>query len=209
MAPAAPGRRVIGYNVEGVSDEAVDPTREAFVPLYGTLCWHVRQGHGSFLTIEFGEPRLVVYPPREQLVAVTAGRRRRVPRRVVAVRGAWHLWLTYCAWTLRLHGERLATWTSRRRQIERAAAVLEGQALTGVVVDPHTVRTVFTFDLGGVLETRPAAAAAGDDGPAEQWALYEPSGNVLVLRADGCASRQPGNAPPEQAQWRPLPGRRH
>jgi hypothetical protein len=31
--------------------------------ILGKPCWNVKRGHGSFLTLEFGQPHLVVWEP--------------------------------------------------------------------------------------------------------------------------------------------------
>ena len=36
----------------------------AFQPVLGLPCWGVQCGYGSFLTLEFGQPRLEVVEPR-------------------------------------------------------------------------------------------------------------------------------------------------
>lgn len=55
---------------------------------------------------------------------------------------------------------------------------LDGQKLVKVVVSKRA-RTEFTFDLGGILETRPY------DRTSPQWMLFEPGGKVLTLLASG------------------------
>ncbi len=37
---------------------------EAFAPVIGRPCWNVKQGFSNFLTLEFGNPSLVVREPR-------------------------------------------------------------------------------------------------------------------------------------------------
>ncbi|HLB47568.1 MAG TPA: hypothetical protein VJL59_11235 [Anaerolineales bacterium] len=88
---------------------------------------------------------------------------------------------------------------SKDRRIDQALAELDGQALTSVRVDPSNSRSLFEFDVGGLLQTWPY----NRDG--EQRLLYEPSGYVLVVRADGTYSHYPGDIPPDQEQWLPLP----
>jgi hypothetical protein len=57
------------------------------------------------------------------------------------------------------------------------------------------MRTVFEFDLGGTLETKPY------DRTSEQWLLYEPNGNVLAVRADRQYSYGLGNRHPDKIRW--------
>jgi hypothetical protein len=154
-------------------------------------CWNVRQGYGSFLTFEFGDPHLIV---EEHILHL----KDRPPRRVVTVRGAWHLWIYCCSWSIRQQGRTIATSASSERKIRSANSYLHGQALTKVSVDVVRGRSVFDFDLGGSLVTRRY------DQDAEQWMLFEPTGQVLTIRADGRYAYRPGDTPPEQTRWLPL-----
>ncbi len=54
------------------------------------------------------------------------------------------------------------------------------------------------IDLGGVLKTHPFSRTH------EQWLLYEPTGKVLILRADRRYSHHPANRPEGQNAWRPI-----
>jgi hypothetical protein len=148
----------------------------AFAGVRDKPCWGVKRGQGSFLTLEFGEPRLVVREPiRAQSHSLKV--RRRLARRHVYVAGEWHLWIYCCDWVVR-SGTRVIGDSSSVRRIERAARFVDGQKLLRVELAPRGARTRFVFDLGAVLETRPY------DRTSEQWFLYQPSGRVLVLRAD-------------------------
>jgi hypothetical protein len=57
------------------------------------------------------------------------------------------------------------------------------------------MRSVFEFDLGGRLETKPY------DRTSEQWLLYEPNGDVLAVRADRKYSYGPGDRHPSKVRW--------
>jgi len=72
---------------------------EAFSPLLGLPTWSVRKGHGSFITMEFGEPQLIIGAPGLQLVYVD-GLADRVLVRPARVRGPWFLWVYCCEWEL-------------------------------------------------------------------------------------------------------------
>src|SRR5690242_20553106 len=115
--------------------------QHVFGRLYGQPCWGVKLGHASFLTLEFGEPRLEIGTIRQ------VGER--PPRRTVAVRGAWHLWVYCCEWSIRLDGLTLATSASSERKADMAIAHLDGQALARVSVAPDGGRSALDFDLGG------------------------------------------------------------
>ena len=148
----------------------------SFAALANRPCWGVRRGQGSFLTFEFGKPRLLIREPI--MSSAASGRvRRLLARRNVYVAGEWHLWIYCCEWTV-ASGSRVIGDSTTNRRAERAARFLDGQKLVEVVMPARGARTTFRFDLGGVLETRPY------DRRSEQWLLYEPNGYVLIFRAD-------------------------
>lgn len=165
----------------------------AFAPILGRPAWQVKQGHGSFLTLEFGEPRLLIDEPKER-----RGRR----YRIVTIRGDWHLWVYCCSWDIFQDGERLAHSESDHQTIEKATNQLDGQHLEKLWIEPGTVATRFEFDLGGILSTFPFES--DDDEPNEQWMLFEPSGRVVSIRSDNRFSYHPGNTPPSEVRWLPL-----
>lgn len=169
----------------------------SFGKLYGKPCWGVRPGHGSFLTLEFGNPRLRV---RERIVAsssASANVKAALARRIVTARGDWHLWIYCCDWTVLFKGKRIGD-SSATRKIRRAADFLNGQKLVRFSMSPRYLTCAFEFDLGATLNTRPF------DKKLEQWLLYEPSQKVLVLRADGRYKHQWSNQPGNLGQWKPV-----
>jgi len=165
----------------------------AFAPIFGRPAWQVKQGHGSFLTLEFGEPRLEIDEPKER-----RGRR----YRIVTIRGDWHLWIYCCSWDIFQDGKRLAHSASDDQTIEKATNQLNGQRLEKLWIEPGTVATRFEFDLGGILST--FTYENDDDEPNKQWMLFEPSGNVVSIRSDNRFSRNLGDTPPDEVQWLPL-----
>lgn len=156
--------------------------------------------------MEFGEPRLTVEEPRPLPVFIDGG----PPKAMVRyshVSGQWHLWIYLCLWSLKLETLELAHCESDDVTIGRALAVLNGQALASVEVDPDNGSTAFAFDLGCLLVTRPAPADESDGGPAEQWMLYQPLGEVLTVRSDGQYKLQAGDHPSDDSLWSPLPAK--
>jgi len=166
------------------------PIAQAFEPILGKPAWQVKQGYGSFLTLEFGEPHLDIKGPV---------RRRGRMERIATVCGDWHLWIYCCGWDITQDGKHLANSESDIDTIRRATAWLDGQCLEKIWLEPGTVITHFEFDLGGVLKTYPY-----DEELNEQWYLYEPTGGVLGLRSDGLYSHGPGDTPPDEELWLPL-----
>jgi hypothetical protein len=167
-----------------------------FRKLYGKPCWNAKRGYASFITFEFGEPRLEIREPHE---SSAASRRVRelLARRQVTLRGDWHLWIYCCDWRVSAR-RKLVGGSSSDRAIQHAVAFLDGQALTEVSLNYRSCRSVFVFDLGGRLITTPC------DSDSEQWMLYEPSGKVLTLRADRMFAHEASDAPPSLKVWRPA-----
>ena len=76
-----------------------------FRPIYGLPCWNVWYGWGSFISMEFGEPRLENREPQCRPNLSPRLRRHRA-RRLVTVRGEWRLSIHSCRWYL-YTGEKL------------------------------------------------------------------------------------------------------
>ena len=174
---------------------------DIYRPIYGKPCWQVEQGYGSFLTFEFGQPSLHITEPHEVSEQAAESVRRNAARRFVYVRGDWHLWIYICDWHIFLNNQELANHDSNRRTIKKALIEINGQALTKVSVKDSIV-SVFEFDLGGRLEVIPNHEEY--EKTVDLWLLYEPSGNVFTLRADGQYSHMPGTTLPENHKWKPL-----
>jgi hypothetical protein len=174
---------------------------EIFQPIYGKPCWEVKQGYGSFLTFEFGEPHLHIREPHQPSDKAPESVRRNAARRLVFVHGDWHLWIYVADWRISLHDQELATQSSTRRVIRKAIGELDGQELVQVRVADGLVST-FEFDLGGKMEVIPNRERYGVS--RDLWLLYEPSGAVFTLRSDRQYSHIPGETGPEEEIWNPL-----
>jgi len=163
---------------------------DVFQPILGKPCWQVEQGYASFLTFEFGEPHLQIQEPRQASKQATEKLRKRWARRHIFVHGDWHLWIYICDWRIFLHEEEIANNTATRKTIRKALLELDGQVLTSVTIKKSYI-SVFEFDLGCKLEVIPNH----DDYKKtdELWLLYEPSGYVFTLRADGKYRHRPGD----------------
>jgi hypothetical protein len=169
--------------------------------VYDSPAWCVKQGHGSFLTLEFGQPELVIREPTQAPLGAPAKMKARCARRLVTVTGDWHLWIYCCNWRITLNGALAAHNESPDGKIAFAASCLDGQKLVAVHRDSRPGSWLFTFDLGGTLQTWPY----GEDPTVEQWYLFErKSGNVLSVRADDHVSYGSGSETPEKTVWVPL-----
>jgi hypothetical protein len=170
-----------------------------FRKLYGKPCWNVKHGHGSFLTLEFGEPLLSIYEPHEPDPKddVTEKVRQFLARRTVIVHGQWHLWIYCCDWKVS-NGRTIVSSSSSNQAISDAVAFLDGQVLVNTSFHYRGCRSVFDFDLGAQLETMPY------DSKSEQWYLYEPTGKILTLCADKLYCHQNSNIKPDNEKWFPA-----
>jgi hypothetical protein len=161
--------------------------------------YQVKQGHGSFLTMEFGSPSLVVHEPKEPKPEMSERVNQSRARRLVTVRGEWHLWIYCCQWEILQEEKVLSHDESPDSTIQKAADFLNGQKLIRVAVRPDS-STIFQFDLGGILRTQPYEDGEVD----EQWMLYEPSKRVFRISSDGSYAHSPGNTPPDKVDSNPL-----
>ena len=166
------------------------PVSEVLRPVLGRTSWLVKRGHGSFITMEYGEPHVEVRKPRLFSVPIEGAPAKALQRRAV-VHGDRHLWIYCCEWSLQLESIQLAHNESGNFTMNRALRVLDGQVLQAIDIEPDDGRTRFTFDLGCSLLTWPARPGTYRNEPAGQWMLYAGSGPdlvVLSVREDGTYS---------------------
>jgi hypothetical protein len=168
-----------------------------FLKVYGKPCWRVSPGWGSFLTLEFGTPHLVIREPIVPPANAPPKVEQNLKKRRVFINGDYHLWIKSCNWKVRCK-RKLVGESTLPESIQSAADALDGQKLTRFSISPRQMRCVFEFDLGGVLETRPY------DPQKEQWLFYDSRVHkVLILRADGCYSYQRSDRPAAE-KWKPI-----
>lgn len=177
---------------------------QVFGPFTGLPSWSVAKGHGSFVTMEFGDPQLRISEPTMQSVFLE-GAPPTVLRRQANVHGQWHLWIYCCEWSLTLEGSQLAHNESDDPTIARALGVLNGQAISAVTIDPTNGSTRFDFDLACALTTTPAPPGTYSTPTVYQWLLFQPSGDVLTVRSDGRYQLGPGNSKQEDERWEQIP----
>jgi hypothetical protein len=142
---------------------------ESFRGLSGLPCWNVRQGYGSFLTFEFGQPCLEI---REPILDSPRSSQR---RRLVTVLGEYHLWIEQCHWSVSEHQEQLAHSESESSVISRALDHLDGSILRTVRLVPDRGECAFDFEFDTSARLKRYADATPDD---PIWHLYS---NDLVL----------------------------
>ena len=176
-----------------------DLLQRVFAPLIGLPAWCVRKSHGSFLTMEFGNPHLRIRQPMVASPNSSERVRQLLARRQILPCGEWHLWIYCCHWRV-IHEEReIASSESSNPEIIDAARRIDGQLLTNVTADPTKGTSAFDFDLGAAIHTWP-----GDESDDEQWMLYQTGGDVFIYHADSHYSLGRGNEPSADAAWQEL-----
>src|SRR5438874_6166976 len=125
--------------------------QQIFKKVYGKPSWRIHKSYGSSISFEFGKPKLkvwkkVLYPDKKN--------GRKYPRRWVVVRGDWSLFIFECDWVIRQDKQKVCSSNSPAQKIAQGCAILNGQILTKVIVEPGSKTTDFHFDLGGHLQTQ-------------------------------------------------------
>lgn len=173
----------------GLPDAQSTPdVQAAFAPLAELPCWNVHVGYGGSLVMDFGEPRLKISPERPN-------NKSRRPR-FIHLYGQWHLWLWCCDWFVVQDGRRQGGSLTKSRQ-EKAVQRLAHRKLLNVAVNTIPGRSVFTFEGGVHLSTRPYNRHYYHRSDREQWLFFEPSDMVLSLYESGAVTHKHKKAKPE------------
>jgi hypothetical protein len=171
--------------------------QQMFEPFVGQVIWQVRRGHGSFLTMEFGNPHLSVREPITTSYSSSDKVKRTLQRRHIDVVGDWRLWIQNAEWKLATKNGILTNDDLAGSPSEECLRDLDGQRLVRVDLGMKERSCVFTFDLGGSLEIRPSASI-----PEEQWGLYGWEGDIVTCNHDGQLVFERANL--ERRVYRPL-----
>ncbi|MEL6537673.1 MAG: hypothetical protein AAFQ98_19790 [Bacteroidota bacterium] len=154
----------------------------------------MKKGLGSFLTFEFGTPKLEISKPL--IRKSTPYPKIKHQSREVVIHGAFHLWILCSNWKIKLGVQQIAFDEDTDEAIQNAADYLNGQKLLSVHIDLKKTTTVFKFDLGGELTTYNEAYKAGQD----MWFLYMPE-KVLAFNNLGQFCLADGDAPPAEQKY--------
>ena|SRR6202167_6211474 len=184
----------------------VDPISTIFAPVLGLPSWNVQTGDLWYVTMEFGDPELVIGNVREFPLHLEGAATRRM-RRPIRLDGQWGLNIATDNFALLLDNVVIAGSSSSRDHLDKALyRVLNGQALTGVRFNSSTGSTDFTFDLGATFRT--LRSQEPDNEHEDQWLLSEPTGDWFVLNDAGQYSQHSGTTKPDEVVWQSLPSRR-
>lgn len=118
--------------------------------LSGLCCWNVVNGYGSWISLNFGDPRLEISGPNPNSTV----QNRRDCRKAV-LKGDFWLWIDMCHWDIYFKNKKIAHSESRQKTIDKALQIIDGQILKRVEILLNPVRTNFIFDLGGEIRAYP------------------------------------------------------
>jgi hypothetical protein len=172
---SAPSAATVG---SGATARDVQEIGEIVRPLLGSAGWNARIGHGSFLTIEFGESRLV------------GQRRDETP----LTGGEWHLWIYCSAWRVETPTAVLGACEDPRDRMMNAAAALNGRLLLAVELRDPSLETTFRFEGGHALRVFPIYTSPSGADPAH-WMLYTPGHMILTVGPASSWSYQRSDLP--------------
>lgn len=125
--------------------------QEIIKPLIGKKSWGAALGHGSFLTIEFGEI-------------------------VRDKRGEWHFWAFCCVWYISKGSDFMVASEDEREKMEKNIEILDGLTLISVDIQPPAFETKLVFQEEVILHLFPVFSEEY-----EHWLLYTPEEYVLKI----------------------------
>lgn len=141
--------------------------------IQGLKAYNVKLGHGSFLTIDFGDPMEINVKTKKGMEKFT--------------RGEWHFWIYMCAWRIDKGNRALAGSNDSRDKIENVLKKIEGKKL--VLFDlKHSPDAVLVFD--GKYELKVFNINTEDQ---DQWMIYTPDKNVLTVGPGNKCSYEPAS----------------
>jgi hypothetical protein len=150
-------------------NESASP-EEAAAGLIGLPVWGAKPGHGSFLTLEFGEPR--AGDPEQ---------------------GSYHLWIYQCAWRIEFGAEIGAGSEDPDERIGAAVGRLNGRRLTAITFERPSLSTIFTFEGARLVTFEIFTDPAVDR--MEQWLLFRPDRLVLGVGPGSAWQLSPADQP--------------
>ena len=169
--------------------------------IIGQLVWSVKRGHGSFLTMEFGNPNLAVREPivssakNMPIVVESLGRH-------VSIKGTWHLWVQEAAWSVAT-GEKKSSFNQDKMLIDEVLKNLDGQKVTSIDFEENKARLIIKFDLGGILNILPLPEQLEPD--IIVWSLHKWNGNTTSISQNGDVTIENHTSEPSTSSERPLP----
>ncbi len=154
--------------------------QDIFKPIIDQVVWGAEQGYGSFLTLEFGLPKIGLSSVRKPS-ADSKFPFDTFDSRDVTIKGEHSFLLFMSNWKILAGKTELAYDESNREKISFALSFIEGQKLQTITVEPRNNTTVLQFDLGGVISI--SNEDYGDD-LHEMWKFHTNNERILTYRND-------------------------
>jgi len=149
-------------------------------PIIGQIVWGVEQGYGSFLNLEFGNPRTKiseVYKPNKKNKFPF----NKFNSRDVTIEGDYSFFIYMSNWKLYAKEKELACDKSERDEIEFALGFINGQKLLKVTINTKENITKLEFDLGGIIIITDEDYT---DEINEMWIFYTKSEKIMAYQND-------------------------
>jgi hypothetical protein len=170
-----------------------------FQELYGIVCWKVKWDGNLNLSMNFGQPSLIIREPREGKSS-----RKKISDifkyRHVTLSGEWFFWILSGYWKVSIKDFDEVTSATPYKRKNMALARLDGQKLVRVSVNQETSATQLDFDLDATLSIRRMSVKSDQ----EIWSLYQPNGYVLSVRADGKYYNDPRDTEFGKNEWKSM-----
>lgn len=154
--------------------------QDMFKPLIGLHTWQVRQGHGTFLTFEFGKPHIRVREPKKHVSSNLESVERHFQRRKITVVGEWHLWIQYAKWSIETMNHKTSDSDEDSKSVKDSLEEVDGQILLQAEVSNAEKKITLTFDLGAKIIIFPDADFYDED----LLAIYNVEGECNSISAN-------------------------
>lgn len=175
--------------------------RKDLQKLTGLCCWDAKNTEFSWLSLNFGDPRLDIREPKdsETLAQYTSARiKLNKSLRHVWLRGDFWVWIDCCHWDIVFRGKKIAHSESRKSVMAKSMGKIDGQIIKKIEIFPDTAQTNFIFDLGGEIQMRRYEDL--EDRPL--WHFYDDKAkNVYSFKDNGKIKFGPGNQVPPVPEY--------
>ncbi len=135
-------------------------------PLINKSAWGVSLGIGSFVTMEFGNPKEPKDSKKERYF------------------GEWHLWIQYCNWVLLRDGIEIVDSEDKRQSIRQKLTLLEGAVFRSLQISSNQRTMEFNFDNDLVLKLSEYDEQDEQDN-LDMWWFFTTNDHVLHVNMAG------------------------
>ncbi len=140
-----------------------------FKQIYGLKVRNIKQGHGSFLTMEFGKDLEYERKVRGKIEKEK--------------RGEWYFWIYMSAWRIDDNFKPIAGCEDSRKTITKALKKIENEKLMNVEILNPAYDMKIEFDNSIIINL--FSIYTEDEGDSENWMLFTPEKKVLSIGPGG------------------------